>query len=335
MINVVLVHIFLSTDFACNNDIQKSFLTNIHHTLFHCSTYYLLFISGYLFYKLNRNTYIMHFYKKKFAFVALPYIITSLFLIFISYVRHASKGSFISYIRTPYTLEQIFQYIIEGCVSIQFWFMPLICIIFLLCPFIKSINVKYHKNIFLLCIFMSFLFYRHDLNFYSYKCILISFNSLLHHIGIFFCGSLYFLEKKLIDTAIEINIKLIFSTCIIISVIIYIYISEGIFMMGLFEVQKYTIILCMLYLFNHCKINKHILKFLDVFAKYSFSIYLWHIFIIHFMGQKFYNLICDRYFANFYTKLLLLYIFCFITILTCCMILKKITGKYSRYIIGS
>ena len=148
IINIMLVHIWhFPGKFQDQSSVKT--INSIRELLFHDSTIYFIFISGFLFYYLSHKFKIIKYYKSKFLKIITPYIfLTILIFLFYNYSELAGNGGAIIN-----TMKELFRTIAAGTAQIQYWYIPFIALIFLVSPFLLKIPERYfNKIIFPVCL---------------------------------------------------------------------------------------------------------------------------------------------------------------------------------------
>lgn len=142
---------------------------------------------------------------------------------------------------------------------------------------------------------------------------------------------MYCINDNIVNDFIEKNIcifivsALVFTCLIFISYIFNISESRS----SLFYLQKLAIASIAIHILSHIKAS----KILDVFARYSFPLYFIHYFVNFAFGNKI-DIIINEINLFVGSKLLLHSFFVITISLVICIIIRKIFGKYSKYIFG-
>ena len=245
IISIVLGHILRDNALLFTTEAERICVRNIINTIFYTGTHYFVFISGYLFYLLNKNINIVSFYKKKILYIILPYIVISSALLLLSCLIYLIKGNFIPYITFPHDFMELCEFLLNGSIQLQFWYIPFISIIFLFSLFITILKRNHLINLCMICAFLPLFFERRRIHFFSEHFILDIVNLLLYHGSVFFLGILYSMEKERINAIVNKYIIHILAMIVIFSFFIFFNYYHHMFSntFSLYYVQKILILL--------------------------------------------------------------------------------------------
>ena len=324
ILNIVMIHTWhfpskSSYTFGAN------LVDDTRDMLFHGSTIYFLFISGFLFHYLRNRFQLKKYYLGKFKNVVIPYVFISIFLI----LAEDFTGSKANLPLLDY-LYIIPKKLVYGTASFQFWYIPFIVLVFLISPLFLKIDKKYFN-----------------------KCVL--FLSILPILGtrttvyITFWQFMYFLPSYLLGMYTSMNFNLMMNImkkyfailCFIalVTSVVLMFIDKELVYYNLFSprealvyLQKISITFIILHVSKNINFNKFPL--LNIIANCSFALYFTHVIFDRHL-KKIY-LTIDSYTTDFLKIPLSLFyvlVLIFINVLFC-VIVKRILGKNSRYIIG-
>ncbi|CDF78239.1 acyltransferase 3 [Formosa agariphila KMM 3901] len=331
IINIVFAHL-ISYSPAPSSLIDSSrteLLNSLREILFHNSTIYFLFVSGFLFYYLSSNFRINAYYKNKLKNVIVPYILISTLLLLIKSFR-----SFDQFNINEFSIEW-FNNIIYGKSQLQFWYIPFISIVFLISPLLLLVPYNIRIKAFPLILLLPLLGTRTGTN--------ITFYQFLYFFPIYIIGmhtamryeKLVFFIKKYFTLVIIISIT---STIMILLFMIFDWESEyGIFSIteGLFYLQKISFTIIILKYLKSLQYKN--LTVLNDFATFSFGIYFTHLILNGVLIKV--KLILLELVANysevFLAPLIITYSIILIFInLEVLKLIKKIFKKKSRFLVG-
>ena len=301
------------------------------------ATAFFVFISGFLFYYIfyQRGFVYKDFVKKKILNVFSPYLVMVLLFYICRVVTNTTgKGS-------NFFIDRLFFYH-------AFWYIPFIMTVFLASPlFLKFVEAsdKTKKIVLILSLIYSSITVRHNSNPVLSAC----FWSFFYLLGIYVAQN-YEKFKKTDPMNIW---SLFFVFLAYTTIMLAVNISFRGFIQGKtwdFPITANPItfakgLLCIIYIYLcgwlhtaencFCRVIKWVLSF---FAKYSFSIYFMHVFVYFFLNFKKSEI---RSFLNTQSGLVnhvLIYgsaiVICF-SLGLLAMLIKKLTGRYSRMLIGS
>ena len=129
ILNVVAVHSWKIPP-GVGTATEQSLVATAREVAFHDSTMYFLFIAGFLFMHLADNFEWRSFFRKKLAFVVLPYVLVSS-ACFAVKCTSTGPGDW---------LRQWVWTLLTGSVQAQLWYVPFVCVIYLLSPPLLSLS---------------------------------------------------------------------------------------------------------------------------------------------------------------------------------------------------
>ncbi|UZR97165.1 acyltransferase family protein [Chondrinema litorale] len=306
---------------------DNEILGNIIKVLLENSTFYFVFISGFLFQHLSKKFEFKDFLEKKFKYVLQPYLIFSIPIIVgrIILNRHAPFAlEYDSNFENLSIFEQFFFYVITGSHLRPFWFIPLLVFFYVCAPLLNKIDKKPQLYWFLPIVLL-FSFYFERGNLYQLP------RNFLHFVPIYILGMFASRNKKTIYAFLKKHRKsLVFAT------IVSFYYAFIEMENHSFYLQK-LISTFLIFSFFHSfskHINKKIAKIIDFVAVYSFGLFFIHdifeVLLKHINLHlfKFHDIISG------FSGLVILYITIIVASITILYLLKSIIGKGSRKFIG-
>jgi probable poly-beta-1,6-N-acetyl-D-glucosamine export protein len=302
-------------------------------------TVLFLFIGGFLFQHLSQH----HFeYKKyieqKFKVIILPYLIISIPLIIIRIYAGFESLALPDNFHDRSITHQIIFYLVTGTHMPPFWFITAIIFIYLTAPLLHALDKNgFYKFGLPLVILFYFFTYRpqHNAN---------PFLAYLHFVPIYILGmwasryKAYLLERA--------NVVLLISAAIYLTITI-LDISqmmtfsrdkrfEDVLYNGLIEFNVYAlkaVALCIMLLMVMYKLRDKEMPMLELLGNYSFGIFFVHYAFISISGK-----IIELSGVKVHFSLpifIISYLFILLASTVTVYFVKRITGKYSRYLIGS
>ena len=313
IINIMVVHIWHFDHGSTNSLI----ISSLRESLFHSSTIYFVFISGFLFQYLSHNFNTKKYYKAKIKNVITPYILfSSLCLLRIVYAQNYESFS--------HTLFSIF-FLGQG--QNQYWYIPFISIVFLISPLLLQLKGGIFRTIFIASLFIPLLGTRTGTD--------ISIGQYLYFLPVYIVGMGFARNyqqcmaviKKYITSILSVAVATTFALLVIEFYQINLFPKET-----LYYVQKGLLTVAAIHMLEKVQ-HKYSLT-ADLLAKYSFSLYFMHTLVDI---TPFRSLFDDAVGTSW---LLLpasvVYTLAIIALtLLICIAAKKILGKRSRMIIGT
>ncbi len=325
IINIVIAHIW-HVPFEFKNHQEADFVNIFREVIFHGSTIYFIFISGFLFYYLSFNFKTGKYYKNKIFNVISPYIFISFFILLVNTIPLLIKYEFSIYI----FLKTLLKTCILGSAQVQYWYIPFISLIFLISPLILKIPKTIFFKMVLIGCFLPL--------FGSRSGIQISIGQYIYFVPIYFLGIYTAMNYSNIICVIKNNISLLISLAIISTVILIFLKGEAYYLSwinvseSVFYIQKISV--CFLTIIILAKFENKKVVLLDFFAKYSFAMYFIHLLVKNSHIELLYYNACSKT-PDFILPLSVFFVITVIFItLSICLFLKKILGKYSRFFIG-
>ncbi|WP_298488387.1 acyltransferase [uncultured Maribacter sp.] len=324
ILNIILIHTWR---FPPNSsyELGSNFVDTTRDMLFHGSTIYFLFISGFLFHYLSKKFSTYTYYLGKFKNVVLPYLFISIcFILMEDFIGVKTSLSFNEY------LLRLVDKLIKGTASFQFWYIPFIILVFLISPFFLKIKkesfIKYIPILFLLPILG------------TRTSISITFWQFVYFLPAYLIGMYSSINYDYFIGLIKQYKNYIYATAIVSSIIL-LYVNHDLNYYNLFSpreslvyIQKMSITFIFLNIFKNISSNK--VPFLNLIANCSFALYFTHAFVDRHLKKIYF--IADTYTVELLKiplSIVYVLLLIFVNVLLC-FIAKKILGKKSRYLLG-
>lgn len=288
-----------------------------------------VFISGFLFYSVFYKKFeYKNFMLKKFQNVYIPYLLLSsitiinVFFIEKSYKIYGFNNNNLDILKSLYT----------GVHMMGYWYMTFILLMFLISPiFIKYIQSNYKGKILIISFFVSLFIQRPLLNFNQ-------IHSVIYFTFFYLLGMYCAINKEKILKTLNNKIILLFlGACLFTYIETFIEGRIGSYEKNILEYNGIDLmliqktLLCLFFFKLMDKFENRKLFLLDKLAEYSFVIYFLHPFFMKVYEYKLVPLISIR---NYYLLVILEMVLTVIICIFIAIIIKKIFGKYSRYLIG-
>ncbi len=323
IINIVILHTWHAPASAKT---AFSTVNIIRELLFHSSTIYFIFISGFLFYYLSERFVISRYYKSKLLNVIFPYtFLTSLVLI--AHKTHLLNNEYSSYPPEMHPLL-IFVY---GKAQWQYWYIPFVTLIFIVSPLLLKLPIIRTTKFFILLSILPLFGTRTETE--------ITLGQYLYFFPIYIQGMYIAMNySTFISTIKRHKSSILF--CVLLSSTLIAYFHTNPCTYGMFNpyeslhyIQKCSIGLLALLILYELE-DKHF-PLLNSFATYSFAIYFTHTVIRELIPTyQYFQLFGTSEMLIFFASIAYATVITFITLYVC-IGLKKILGKYSRFFIGA
>lgn len=308
-------------------------------TLFDNGTILFVFIAGFLFQHLTHSQFDYPKYlEQKFKVVILPYLLISIPLIIIRIKTGFDSLALPEDFHQRSGMSQFIYLLVTGSHMPPFWFIPMVFLIYLTAPLLHYLDSRdFYRYVFPFVLLIGLFTYRpaHNAN---------PFLSYLHFLPIYITGMWTSYNRERI---LALGNKLLIPL-----VVIYLGISaadlldviplqrklsfEQVLAEHLLRFNIYVfkaVILCFILLIVFYKLRTRSMPWLDLLGQYSFGIYF-----VHFIFITISTAVLERMNgAVDFTVItfLIYYIFILLASVASVYVLKKITGSYSRYLIGS
>jgi peptidoglycan/LPS O-acetylase OafA/YrhL len=302
-------------------------------------TVLFLFIGGFLFQHLTHSQFVYKKYlEQKFLNIILPYILISIPLIMIRlHTPYESLSLPENFSDRPFVFK-FFYLLLTGTHMPPFWFISAIMMFYLSAPVLHAIdNQRFYKYFFPIVLLICFFTYRpaHNAN---------PFLAYLHYIPIYILGmwASFYKEKilplgwKLVTplavlyfglTVIDITggdspaRNMTFETVV----------TQGVVLLNVYLVK--AVILCLLLLMIFYKLRDRQMPLLEILGHYSFGVFFVHYILIT-VSRKLIEMTGITFDFSLITYLIYFTFVLMLSIVTVYFV-KKLTGRYSRYLIGS
>ncbi|MBT8449984.1 MAG: acyltransferase [Gammaproteobacteria bacterium] len=322
--------------FADNNPSED--ILSLHHvieTLFHGSTVYFAMISGLLYSLVLKHKPYKSFIKTKFAHVFTPYIIASF--------CYLAMWELLGFINPPddVTALQFFGVLsfvlLTGQMSMHLWYIPIIMLLFLITPLLlRAVNAQ-RVIWFVILLLLPLVISRVWPNFHP--------ATLVYFIGPYIAGLMIGQNLEKAEDWIKERQWFFAASFILFSASYYMLLANDVKFVswGMLEVnaqETVTYLLRMSFAIVLLRVLhltvQRVPVWIDYLAQNAFAIYFIHISIIMFLTNATiaYELQPEGVLENFLFGLFTL-IFSIVMSLGITWILKKLTGRHSRKIIGA
>lgn len=307
--------------------------------LFDNGTVLFVFIAGFLFQHLTyENLNFKKYFGQKLKVVILPYLVISIPILLLRLTRGGESLPLPGDFESNTVVYKTIYYLATGLHMVPLWFMPMIFLIYLSAPALHAADNKTFYKYYFPIIFLLGMFTFRPVN--NANPVLAYF----HFIPLYLTGMWASANKnKIIQYSNQLLIPLVSAYLIITALELTDVISldkrmsfEKVLNNQLIHFNIYVfkaVLLCFILMMIFHKLGNIRIKWIDLLGTYSFGIYFIHYYFISgfraIINREGTLLLYDvLIFTGFYLIVIIL------SILTV-HVVKKITGHYSRYIIGS
>lgn len=297
-----------------------------------------LFIGGFLFQHLtHRSFHFGKYLKQKFKVLIMPYLIISIPLIWLRLTTDFQSASLPDDFHDRSVIHQVGHFLLTGSHLPPFWFISTIILFYFTAPLLHALdNRKFYSYVFPFIMLACLFTYRpeHNAN---------PFLSYLHFIPVYILGmcASYFKDEILTEK----------STLLYFLLFIYLAMSLAEIMgwittprsasfedvlSGTIMFNPYlfkALILCFLWLVIFYRLREREFPFLELLGNYSFGLFFIHYLFIS-VSRKAFELYRIPFDFSVITYVIYFLIILMVSVLAVYSI-KKVTGRYSRYLIGS
>ena len=327
-VNIMFVHLWVVPPSALGAG-TASLIDMLRESLFHDSTVYFLFISGFLFYYLSENFSVRRYFVSKLSFVFSPYLIYTLLLTIYSGFALIRDGYVYSF------LSRLLNNVLLGKVEIPYWYIPFIMPLFLISPLLLKVPKKAYPAIAIAAFVLPISGTRTDTD--------ISIGQYVFFLPVYVlgvCSALYYSEMLLLVKRFK---KAFLAIAVASFVLVFVFIGRpylGPF--NIYEALQYLNKITITFLVLSWLTNREPfrIRILDLLAEYSFPMYFMHTIANANISRLFYSsisrLVTPSSSLVVVVPLSILFVVCRIALtLLVCMTAKRLLGKYSRYFIGA
>jgi peptidoglycan/LPS O-acetylase OafA/YrhL len=301
-------------------------------------TVMFIFIGGFLFqYLTHQNFEFMKYLEKKFMYVILPYLLISIPIIAFRIYTHFSFGLPPRF-NEHSVFYQLIYYMLTGLHLAPFWFISTIVLFYLSAPLFHLMdNRKAYYYVFPLMLLTSFFTYRSHYN-------ANPFLSYIHFFPIYYLGMwTSFNKQKILESGNVILASLItFYMAITIGDLTGLMplrvrlsfeqiLREGLVLFNV-DLLK-AVLLCFILMILLYRYRQKSFPFLEILGEYSFGIFFVHCLFIYGTNRIWESIFGPMEFSM--VGFMIYFAYILVVSIVTVFFVKKITGRYSRILIGS
>lgn len=329
ILSVMLTHLWHGPAFLDGFEAEKRLVTALSDTLFHSSTIYFIFISGYLFEYVNRKKdfSVLAFYKAKIRNVLTPYLILSCLLLLVGTCIFRAGGEFPAFINEGMPLASgtdVLVCLLNGSASLTpYWYIPFILSVFVVSPLFFFMDDALLGRLLPPLAVLPLMVPRG---------LLFLFRNYCYFLPVFLLGIFFARNRDMCMDFIARHIRTIFSIAIFTTLVIFInfYLDFIPNTETAYYLQKTAIGMGVILLLERWQRPSPLL---DLLARYSFPLFFLHVIVQH---------VCDPLLfpglLGIWESLVPVSLLAAVLEVGLCMglvfLLKKGLGRRSRYVIG-
>lgn len=291
-------------------------------------TLLFMFISGFLFqylsYSFNTSTY----WRKKATNILIPYFIVSIPIVIIRLITNDYPEQITILFpdfNSSNSLIQAGEYFITGLQLIPFWFIPMICGYYLLAPVFIALD-RDGRIYYLLPFFMALsLIVTRSYELHMYHL------AFVHYLSIYLLGMFSSRHYKTLLRLTDKIWPVLALLTVAVVAIGMVFSKEQIHYQEQFlYIQK--LVLCWAFVYSFWKFDKYIPKSFGILSDMSFGIFFLHYYLLYFVSTAMHRgqLKIESTLLNGVLLFLVDLLICMVAL----SLIKRITGKNSRYLVG-
>jgi surface polysaccharide O-acyltransferase-like enzyme len=302
-------------------------------------TVMFVFIAGFLFQHLNHQRFEFKKYlEQKFKVIILPYIIISVPLILFRIATNFDSVTLPADFSERSVFHQFFYHLFTGSHIAPFWFINMIIIIYLSTPLLHKLdNPKFYQYVFPFILMASLFTYRplHNAN---------PVLAYLHFIPVYMTGmwaSFYKKEILSIRSRFFWSVVAAYVALCVLDLTGWMppaaelnfenILGEGMMLFNIYILR--ALLLCFIFLILLYKLRNKKMPLLELLGEYSFGIFFVH-FILIMMTRRLLSVLYGPIDFSLLT-FLIYFLFILLASIVTVFFIKKLTGRYSRNLIGS
>lgn len=327
IVNIMLVHVWNLPESA--NPGAFKLVETLRELLFHDTTIYFLFVSGFLFSYLSDRFDVWRYYRNKLSFVVAPYLLITIALMAKSQIPEIASGRF----DLPSFLPSLLVTIVLGLAQYQYWYIPFLVTLFLISPLLRRIPARIHLPLALVALALPLLGTR--------TSTLLTFGLYLYFLPVYLLGMLAGANRVLVAKWTR-KLRPVLIVLVVSSFAVLAACDHMIGRFNLFESVQYVNKICLTFLvLERCSgLEDRNLPILNLLADFSFALYFVHFLFDPLLQSAFYGPLL-RAMPFLSATVLLIPLSLIYSVLrmalslAVCMALKRVLGRFSRYVIGA
>lgn len=328
---VMFTHLWHEPPFLEGFEAEKRLVTALSDTLFHSSTIYFIFISGYLFEYVNRRKAafsVPAFYLSKIRNVLTPYLILSCLLLLVGTLLDYRYGSIPAFINEGMPLTSpldALTCLLYGSASLTpYWYIPFILSVFVIAPLFFHMKDSLLNRLLPPLAVLPLLVPRGLLFFFRNYC---------YFLPIFLLGIFFARNREYCMEFIARHLRTIVHIALFTSAVIFanFYLDFIPNTETAYYVQKTAIGMCVILLLERRQQSSPLL---DLLARYSFPLFFLHVIVQNICDPVLFGSLLPLCGERLVPASLLVALLESVLCVLLVRALKTALGKRSRYVIG-
>ncbi|MBP6534584.1 MAG: acyltransferase [Arenimonas sp.] len=317
---------------AQENNPHYIWLYSATETLFHGSTLFFALISGILYSRVLRGKSWGTFFKNKGANVILPYVLLTILLTALSWPEYLAYGKANGI--TFFFPEELSKNIVFGQVQTHLWYIPVLTVLFLSTP-LFALLLKPGRGIGLLLLgVMPLVVSRTPFP------QLISWQTIAFFLGAYALGMVLGDRLEAMLTFVQRHLSALLVLLVAFSLANFLlfrweYVATGFTSLHQSVVYSQKMLAAVLILYALHAHEDKLPKALMVLGTYAFSLYFLHFTFIWLLSEAFVKRLPDAGIPALTLAGLAIYALSILLSLLLSMGIRKLLGRYSRYLIGT
>lgn len=301
-------------------------------TLFHGATLFFALISGILYSRVLQGKPWAGFFKSKASNVILPYALLTILITALYWPEYLAYGKANNI--TFYFPEELSKNLVFGKAEVHFWYIPVLAVLFMATPLLSALQ-KPGKGIGLLLVaLMPLVVSRTPFpDLISWKT--VGFFLGAYAFGIYLGGRLDAMLAFVKRHLSAMLVLLLAFTVLNFLLFRWEYVATGFTSLHQSVVYTQKLLAALLILYALHAHEAKLPNALMVLGTYSFSLYFLHFTLIWLLSEAYVKHVPDIGLASQIMGGLLIYLLSIAISLLLSMLIRKLLGRYSRYLIGT
>jgi peptidoglycan/LPS O-acetylase OafA/YrhL len=317
---------------AQQNNPDYIWLYSFTETLFHGSTLFFALISGILYSRVLRGKSWVTFFKNKGANVILPYALLTILLTALSWPQYLEYGKANGI--TFFFPEELSKNLVFGQAQTHLWYIPVLAVLFLSTPVLDRLLKPGRGLGLLLLALMPLVVSRTPFpDLISWKSIAFFLGA--YAFGIYLGDRLDAMLAYVKQHVSALLVLLLAFTAANFLLFRWEYAATGFTSLHQSVVYSQKMLAALLILYALHAHEAKLPKLLMTLGTYAFSLYFLHFTFIWLLSEAFMKRFPEPDMLGLTLAGLAIYVLCIVASLLLSMLIRKLLGRYSRYLIGT